>query len=63
MKVLKANLVKKDRNQVKTAIRKFKEQKADETVKQFNEDIRLYRQSESERKTERNLKNKLVIEA
>ena len=35
MKVLKANLVKKDRNQVNLAVRTFKEKKAEDTAKEL----------------------------
>ena len=35
MKVLRANLVKKDRNQVTLAVRTFKEKKAEDTAKEL----------------------------
>ena len=35
MKVLKANLIKKDRNQVTLAVRTFKEKKAEVTAKEL----------------------------
>jgi len=38
MKVLKANLVKKDRNQVTLAMRTYKEKKAEETAKELLEE-------------------------
>ena len=38
MKVLKANLVKKDRNQVNLAVRTFKEKKAEDTAKELLEE-------------------------
>ena len=38
MKVLKANLLKKDRNEVTLAVRTFKEKKAEDTAKELLND-------------------------
>ena len=63
LKVLKAHLKKKDRNQVTMALTNFKAKKAEEVAKEMIED-RIYRIKErNEWKNEKVAKRKAIIEA
>ena len=63
MKVLKANLKKKDRNQVTMAVRTFKEKKAGDTAKELL-DEKIYKIKEkNENKVAKVAQRKAIIEA
>lgn len=63
MKVLKANLVQKDRNQVTLAMREFKEKKAEETAKELLEDKILTIKEKNENKASKVALRKAALEA
>ena len=63
MKVLKTNLAKKDRNQVITAIRKFKDKKYSDEAKQNMEDYFAVVKWKKEKKAAEVAQRKAVIEA
>ena len=63
MKVLKANLIKKDRNQVTLALRSFKEKKAEDTVKErLDEKIQSIKET-NEAKAAKVAQRKATLEA
>lgn len=63
MKVLKANLIKKDRNQVTMAVRTFKEKKAEDTAKELLDEKIQSIKEKNENKVEKVAQRKAVIEA
>jgi hypothetical protein len=63
MKVIKANLTKKDRNSVTLAVRTFKEKKASEVAKEMLED-KIYKiKDKNDRQIAKVAERKIVIEA
>ena len=63
MKVLKANLIKKDRNQVTLALRTFKEKKAEDTAKELLEEKMQVIREKNEDKALKVAQRKALIEA
>ena len=63
MKVLKANLKKKDRNQVTMAVRTFKEKKAEETAKEILEDKIFSIKERNDNKVAKVAQRKAIIDA
>ena len=63
MKVLKANLIKKDRNQVTMAVRTYKEKKAEVTAKDMLEEKILSIKEKNDNKVAKVAQRKAVLEA
>jgi hypothetical protein len=61
--VLKANLTKKDRNQVTMAVRTFKEKKSSQVAKEILEEKIYNLKDKHERQMEKVAQRKAVIEA
>ena len=63
MKVLRANLVKKDRNQVTLAVRTFKERKAEDTAKELLDEKIQTIKEKNENRNARVAQRRAVLEA
>jgi hypothetical protein len=61
--VLKANLTKKDRNQVTMAVRTFKEKKSSQVAKEILEEKIYNLKDKHERQMEKVAQRKAIIEA